>query len=145
AIKDIEVIKECPNGKSAILNINSLVPDLVFLDINLKDLNGFQVLKNITTERKPIVIFVTAYDKHALQAFDFQAFDFLLKPFKDERFYNTIERVLSLPQKDIDVIFEKRLQAFFKRAGKIKEEKSPTHFPIRQGNKTILLKTSNIM
>src|SRR5690606_19449535 len=86
-VPDATVIGECANGKSAIDMINQKRPDLIFLDINMKDMNGFEVLQKITIAPKPIVIFVTAYDNYALKAFDFEAFDFLLKPFKDERFF----------------------------------------------------------
>ena len=98
AVPEIEVIGECSNGKIAIDSINGLQPDLVFLDINMKDMNGFEVLQNVTISPKPIVVFVTAYDNYALKAFDVDAFDFLLKPFKDQRFFRTIDKVLRISE-----------------------------------------------
>ena len=147
SIDQITVVKECSNGKSAIESINSLLPDLVFLDINMKDMNGFEVLKNINVNPKPTIIFVTAYDQHALQAFDFEAFDFLLKPYKEERFYQTIDRVLHLSQREINHMFERRMREFMVRSIDSKEEEKPVHahLPVRQGNTTVLLKPSKIM
>jgi len=139
-IKDIEVVQECVNGKSAILGINNHKPDLIFLDINLKDLNGFQVLQHIDFYPKPLVIFVTAHDNHAVKAFDFEAFDFLLKPFKEERFYKTIQKIFQTPRQEIEKIYNTQLESL----SKLNKKKSPPKIPIRQGNKTTLLCTSKI-
>ena len=92
-VKEIEVLGECSNGKSAITQINKLKPGLVFLDISMKDMSGFEVLQKLHVNPKPIVVFVTAYDNYATKAFDVDAFDFLLKPFRDERFFKTIKKV----------------------------------------------------
>lgn len=144
-IKEIQIIKECSNGRSAISEINNLKPDLIFLDINMKDLNGFQVLQKIDIYPKPMVIFVTAHDKHALKAFDFEAFDFLLKPFKEDRFFKAINKVLSIPKKQVNQIYESQLQELSNIEKRIKEDKNSTsQLPVRQGNKTTLLKTSKI-
>lgn len=81
-------------GREAILKINSLRFDIVFLDIQLKDMTGFQVLealKNVT----PLVIFVTAFDSYAIKAFDVFAFDYLLKPYTEERFYISVRKALA--------------------------------------------------
>lgn len=91
-VPEIELLGECSNGKTAIKQIHDLRPDLIFLDINMKDMNGFEVLQKVTINPKPIVIFVTAYDNYAIRAFDVDAFDFLLKPFKDQRFLRPLPR-----------------------------------------------------
>ena len=88
--KDIQIIHECSNGKEAILAINKLRPDLVFLDIQMPGFNGFQVLKHLTVT--PVIIFITAYDKFAIRAFEVNALDYLVKPFSDKRFRSTIAR-----------------------------------------------------
>lgn len=139
----VEVVKECSSGKKAIQEINKLKPDVVFLDINLKDLTGFQVLQKIEVFPKPVVVFVTAHDKHAQKAFDFEAFDFLLKPFKEERFFKTMDKVFKTTQKQVDENFDKILGQFFKHNEKT-TNKYPFKLAVRQGNKTVLLEKSKI-
>lgn len=80
---DIRVLAECSNGFDAVKAVRELKPDLLLLDIQMPKLDGFEVLQLI--EHKPAVIFVTAYDQYALQAFEVQAVDYLLKPFSAER------------------------------------------------------------
>ena len=91
--KDIEIISECRNGEEAVAAIKTHSPDLVFLDVQMPELDGFGVLDAIGVERMPAVIFVTAYDRYALKAFEVHALDYLLKPFDDERFARAIQRV----------------------------------------------------
>jgi two-component system LytT family response regulator len=89
---DIEFIGECSNGQQAIDEIGRLAPDLVFLDVQMPDKNGFDVLAAIDPERAPALVFITAYDQYALKAFEFSALDYLLKPFTDERFRQAVAR-----------------------------------------------------
>lgn len=89
---DIEVVGECSDGAQAIEQIERLMPDLVFLDVQMPDKNGFEVLAAIDTSRAPVLIFITAYDTYTLQAFEVNALDYLLKPFSDERFYQSVAR-----------------------------------------------------
>src|SRR5262249_8981675 len=89
---DIEVIGECGNGRDAGTVILREVPDLVFLDIQMPRLDGFGVIESVGVKRMPHVIFVTAYDEHALRAFDVSALDYLLKPIDGERFLEALER-----------------------------------------------------
>lgn len=146
SVSKIKVIGECSNGKTAIETINQKHPDLVFLDINMKDMNGFDVLRNINVSPKPIVVFVTAYDNYALKAFDVDAFDFLLKPFKDQRFYRTIDKVLKTSSNEADENFEKRmLELFNLYQGKTENIELPAKFLIKQGNKTLLISPHEIM
>jgi two-component system, LytTR family, response regulator len=88
----IEIIGECGNGREAVAAILSQEPDLVFLDIQMPELDGFGVIEAVGAERMPRVIFVTAYDRYTLRAFDVQALDYLLKPFERERFRQTVAR-----------------------------------------------------
>ncbi|MEZ5427965.1 MAG: LytTR family DNA-binding domain-containing protein [Pyrinomonadaceae bacterium] len=90
---DFEIIGECSGGVEAIEAIQNQIPDLLFLDIQMPDIDGFEVLENLKTEDFPTIIFVTAYDKYALKAFEFHAIDYLLKPFKDERFEEMLDHV----------------------------------------------------
>ena len=89
---DIVIIDDCSNGKQAINSINKFSPDLVFLDIRLKDMTGFDILKGINPVPFPTIIFVTAYDEYALHAFNFFALDYLLKPFEESRFRLSLNR-----------------------------------------------------
>jgi DNA-binding response OmpR family regulator len=85
-------IDECASGRDAALLLKRGVPDLVFLDIQMPDLDGFAVAAAASAERPPAIVFVTAYDEHAVRAFEIQAFDYLLKPFDDERVIATVNR-----------------------------------------------------
>lgn len=82
----VEVVGECGNGREAIAAVRTHAPDLVFLDVQMPGMSGFEVLEAARGERMPFVIFVTAYDHHALRAFEYHALDYLLKPFDRERF-----------------------------------------------------------
>jgi two-component system LytT family response regulator len=90
--KEIKIIGEASDGKSAVALIDKEKPDLVFLDVQMPELDGFEVLRNLS--HQPNVVFVTAHDKFALKAFDVHAVDYLLKPFDKERFQTALKRVL---------------------------------------------------
>ncbi|HXZ11992.1 MAG TPA: LytTR family DNA-binding domain-containing protein [Candidatus Sulfotelmatobacter sp.] len=89
---DIEIVGECSDGSSAVKRILNLSPDLVFLDVQMPELNGFDVLRALPKDRIPGVIFLTAYEQHALRAFEVHAIDYLLKPIDDARFESAIHR-----------------------------------------------------
>jgi two-component system LytT family response regulator len=91
AHSEIKLLAECSNGFEAVKTINELKPDLIFLDIQMPKLDGFEVLELLDTQ--PVIIFVTAYDQHALRAFDIHAVDYLLKPFSQVRFEDAVRRV----------------------------------------------------
>src|SRR5262245_28986835 len=88
---EFAIIGECANGREAVGAINRHAPDLIFLDVQMPDLDGFGVLEELASDQLPVVIFVTAYDQYAIRAFEFHALDYLLKPFDDERFEKTLE------------------------------------------------------
>ena len=145
-VSEIEVLGECSNGKTAIKQINDLKPDLIFLDINMKDMNGFEVLQKVNITPKPIVIFVTAYDNYASRAFDVDAFDFLLKPFKDQRFFKTISKVLNISKAEANINFENRIRELFSIYSEEAKLMNPkVKLPVKQGNKTVLLDPVNIL
>jgi two-component system, LytTR family, response regulator len=94
--KDIEIVGECADGLSAVQKILELSPDVVFLDIQMPGMDGFEVLRALPKENLPGVIFLTAYEQHALRAFEVHALDYLLKPVDDERFAASVERARKL-------------------------------------------------
>ena len=93
---DVEIVGECEDGVQAVEQITSLKPDLLFLDVQMPEMDGFEVLRLVPAELLPIVIFTTAYDEHALRAFEAHARDYLLKPFKPERFKEAVQRAREL-------------------------------------------------
>jgi two-component system LytT family response regulator len=93
-LDNLELVGEVSNGRSAIEFILNKQPDLVFLDIQMPELNGFEVIKAIGVSRMPAVIFVTAYDRYAIEAFEIHAVDYLLKPFDKNRFLEALKRGL---------------------------------------------------
>ena len=91
-ISTVTRIDECASGRDAVELLKRGAPDLVFLDIQMPDVDGFAVAAAASDTRPPAIIFVTAYDEHAVHAFEIQAFDYLLKPFDDERVVATVRR-----------------------------------------------------
>jgi two-component system, LytTR family, response regulator len=89
---DIEVVGECSSGVDAVAAIGAQDPELVFLDIQMPRMSGFEVLAAVGDNRRFAVVFVTAYDAYAIAAFDVQALDYVLKPFDDRRFHRAVER-----------------------------------------------------
>ncbi|MGA9575923.1 MAG: LytTR family DNA-binding domain-containing protein [Lysobacterales bacterium] len=94
-IPEIEVLRECCNGREAVAAVLDLEPDLMFLDISMPGLNGFEVIKKIQPELLPMVIFCTAYERYALDAFDVYAVDYIVKPLDEERLQLAVNRALS--------------------------------------------------
>ncbi len=89
---DVEVVGECVNGRKAVSAIERLSPDLVFLDVRMPGLDGFGVLAELPVERWPLIVFVTAYEEHAVRAFEVHALDYLLKPFEYDRLRQAVRR-----------------------------------------------------
>ena len=89
---ELEIVAECADGAEAVKQIEKLRPDVVFLDVQMPRLNGFEVLEALEPDAMPIVVFTTAHDDHAIRAFEVSAVDYLLKPFKQPRFRKALER-----------------------------------------------------
>jgi two-component system LytT family response regulator len=89
---ELTVVAQCADGGEAVAAIAGLKPDLVLLDVQMPEMDGFEVLREVGPARMPVVVFVTAFDRFALRAFDVAAVDYLLKPFDDERFDLAIAR-----------------------------------------------------
>lgn len=105
---DIEIIAECDNGFDAFKQINELKPDLIFLDVQMPKLTGFEMLEIL--EQKPSIIFTTAYDQYALKAFEMNAIDYLLKPFSTDRFSEAISKARIRVNTDTSQVFTKLVE-----------------------------------
>ena len=105
----VEVVAECQNGTEAVESIAKLQPDLVFLDVQMPGATGFQVIDAVGPARMPLVVFVTAFDKYALRAFDVHALDYLLKPFDRERFGQALARARHQLERRTNGDLERRL------------------------------------
>lgn len=90
---DLEIVGECGDGAAAIASIGELAPDLVFLDVQMPEVGGFEVIAAVGLQRMPAVVFVTAFDQHAVRAFDVHAIDYVLKPVDGERLRLAVQRV----------------------------------------------------
>ncbi len=144
----IEIIEQCNSGTNAIKAIKTLKPDLIYLDIDMKDINGFEMLSRIDIDDRPHVIFVTAYDEFALKAFEYYAIDYLLKPFKDERFINATENAKRI------INSKNNRQNFEESISKLIKTSSTKHtstntinnkkFAIKSNGKIILINKSDI-
>ena len=122
---DIEVVGECSNGRAAVEAIQKERPDLVFLDVQMPELDGFGVLQEINTTLLPVIVFVTAFDKFALRAFDVHAVDYLLKPFDRERFRKAARRAIEqVKHREDNALVERQ-------AALIAQLKSPPKFDDR--------------
>jgi two-component system LytT family response regulator len=108
---EIEIVGECANGLEAVAAIQEQTSDLVFLDVQMPGMDGFEVIEAVGVEAMPVVIFVTAYDQYALRAFEAQALDYLLKPFDPERFQTSLTRAKAQLQRRDDKTLSQRLLA----------------------------------
>ena len=138
--RDIEVVAECEDGSSAIAKILELSPDLVFLDIQMPDMDGFDVLRALPKENLPEVIFLTAYEQHAVRAFEVYALDYLLKPIDDERFASAIDRARDAFHSDRKLQMTERLLQLLEH----EPRGHVTRFPVRVGTRIQIVRTQDI-
>ena len=137
-----EVVGECSNGPEAIAAIQESLPDLLLLDIQMPQMDGFSVLEAISSNRLPHVIFVTAYDQYALRAFEFHALDYLLKPFDWDRFEQTLQRAKDQLFKERSSQFNRGIQALLDQ---LKEQpRYLDRLVIKSSGRVFLLKTDEI-
>ena len=145
----IEILDECRNGREAVKAINTLSPDLIFLDIQMPEMDGFDVLERAGPEHIQAIIFVTAFDQYALKAFDVHALDYLLKPFDDERFANALQRAKSqiearqvhrLTQRLFDLLEDREI----KRKDTLQQKNYLTRLMIKVSGRVTLLKVDEL-
>jgi two-component system, LytTR family, response regulator len=141
AEQDIEVVRQCRDGEEAVNAIQQLSPDLVFLDVQMPALNGFEVIEAVG-EKMPLVIFVTAYDQHALRAFQVRALDYLLKPFDRERFQEALERARLHIQRDETGDLGRRLLALVKDLRR--DQPKTDRLVVKSGGRLFFLRTDEI-
>jgi two-component system LytT family response regulator len=127
--KDVEIIGECGDGSSAVEKILQLSPDVVFLDVQMPGMDGFDVLRALPRENLPGVIFLTAYEQHALRAFEVHALDYLLKPVDDARFAAAIGRARKLVDSALKTKMAERVLQMLDRTS----DKYASRFAVQTG------------
>ncbi|HYB65112.1 MAG TPA: LytTR family DNA-binding domain-containing protein [Steroidobacteraceae bacterium] len=158
-LADFEIVAQCANGREALAAIQQYKPDLVFLDIQMPGMSGFEVLAHLPQESFPLVVFVTAYDQYAIQAFEARAIDYLLKPIDEQRFAEAVERVRehlrarsAAAQRDrlMQIIAEitgcgqLALDELLEHGRKALSGGRPEVLPIRQGRETVRVPVASI-
>ncbi len=139
---ELEVVGECANGPEAIAAIRQHRPDLVLLDVQMPEVSGFDVLRALTPEERPAVIFVTAHDEHAIEAFEVHALDYLLKPFKQARFQEALQRARDhLASRDVRAL-NQRLTDWL-NAPKA-EATCLTRLAIKTGERTVFVRVEDV-
>jgi two-component system LytT family response regulator len=155
---DIEIVRQCANGREAISAITELAPDLMFLDIQMPGLSGLDVIAQVPQQSLPMIVFVTAFDRFAIQAFDAHALDYLLKPVDGDRLTRALDRVRAQWHQRQAVAQREQLMALLaETAGKGEIEvdaiavaagravrRHATVLPIRVGRETIRLDVATI-
>jgi two-component system LytT family response regulator len=141
----VEIVGERSSGAHAVEAIRSLEPDLVFLDVQMPGMDGFEVIEAVGAERMPIVVFVTAYDRYALQAFEAHALDYLLKPFDDRRFATALGRARERIRERGESDLARRLVSLVEeRSGGEPNRRRLTHLTVRERDRVVVLKADDV-
>lgn len=158
-LQGIEVIGECENGQQAVEAIREKRPDIVFLDVQMPGLDGFDVVETIGAEVMPPVVFVTAYDQHALRAFETQALDYLLKPIDTERLEESVTRAKQRQRSEEERALGRRLKKLLNDVGRTEEKtdqptaeadqrerstKNPQRFTVKSGRRIRFIEVCEI-
>ncbi len=156
-IEGVEVIGECANGREALAAIAEHAPDLIFLDIQMPGMSGFELVGNLQQDNMPMIIFVTAFDEYAVEAFDVHAVDYLLKPIDTDRLIDAVQRARSWSEQEESVTDKQRLlDLVISITGKsensvaqlIKEQDGAKAYPdriaIKDGGETTLVSVTDI-
>jgi two-component system, LytTR family, response regulator len=138
---EVELVAECADGESAVSTILSKKPDLVFLDVQMPEMDGLDVVRTVGISRMPMTIFVTAYDRYALKAFEVNAVDYLLKPVGRERFTEALtrakRRVAEKSQSDLN----QNIKAMLER---LRGNEYVEHLSVQQNGRIVLVRTKEI-
>ncbi|HKP85723.1 MAG TPA: LytTR family DNA-binding domain-containing protein [Blastocatellia bacterium] len=138
--EEVEIVGECGNGMDAVAAIEAERPDIVFLDIQMPEMDGFAVIEAVGARGMPAVIFVTAYDQYAVSAFKVHALDYILKPFDWERFADALQRAKSELRRDNDL--SEKLEALLRQMKK--KQDYAERLIIKTNGRVVFLRTEEI-
>jgi two-component system LytT family response regulator len=138
---DVEVVGKCSNGQEAVLAIRRLLPDLVFLDVQMPGIDGFGVLNRLDASRLPLIVFVTAYNQHAVRAFEAHALDYILKPFEYERLREALRRARAQLNQGPRTEHNARLIALLEE---LQSKERWQRIAVREPGRTLFLKPQDI-
>lgn len=139
---DIEVVAECKDGRQTVESIFLKGPDLLFLDVQMPEMDGFGVLASVPEDRRPVVIFVTAYDEYALRAFEAYALDYLLKPFNRARFRKAVQRARLQIARQIRDQVDERLAALLRKVQP--DSKYLERLIVRSAGRVVFLRADDV-
>lgn len=138
----VEVVGEASSGEEAVEAIGDLEPDIVFLDIQMPEMNGFEVLESMEIDPPPVVVFVTAYDEYAIRAFEVHALDYLLKPFDDQRFEQAFDAARQAVRRREDSEFARRLEQMLASRRRVDLGDAAAAEATEEGLKRLVVKSS---
>ena len=138
---DCEVIGECANGAEAVTTLSNTRPDILFLDVQMPELDGFEVIRALT-EVQPLIIFTSAYDDYALRAFEVHAFDYLLKPFDGKRFRESLHRAKARISQERSGSPDRRFAELVESLSK--SRRSPDRIAVRNNGRVVFVKLEDI-
>jgi two-component system LytT family response regulator len=140
---DVEIVAECADGGEAVKAVRELKPDVMLLDIQMPELDGFGVLRELGTDL-PVVIFVTAFDEHAVKAFEVHALDYLLKPFKPARLRQALDRARRQLSGSGDAGTVDRILSLLEQQREQAKQAWLTRIPVRTGDRVRFVKTEDL-
>jgi two-component system LytT family response regulator len=143
---DFQIVQECRNGKEVLEVLLSREVDLLLLDIHMPGINGFDVVKEMGVRKRPMIVFVTAYDSYAIQAFAVHALDYLLKPIEPARFQEAVQRVKQRKEMEAALVTQEKFTsalAALESLGVV-EPVHPVRFVVRSGPKDIFINVNEI-
>jgi two-component system, LytTR family, response regulator len=144
--RDVHIIDECSEGRQAAAAIRRHTPDLVFLDIQIPELDGFEVLAALGEDELPVIVFVTAYDEHALRAFDAHALDYLLKPVTRERFRESLDhaRARVRERRAAGIVDERLLALKAERDARTSANRHLTRIAVKSGGSAFFVRPEEV-
>ena len=144
--RDFEIAGECGDGQDALQKLESLQPEAVFLDVQMPQLDGMQMLDKVKLAKPPYTVMTTAYEDYALKAFDAQALDYLLKPFDRQRFESALQRIRSHVERDVRADGRVDLDLLVKRLAPVEAPRMPgsNRVPVKIGRRVRFLSTQHM-